>query len=200
MDPRKSSQAWLHFERIDDKPDSAKCKICGNVSKRGGGTKNLLDHLQRFHCVVLENGAIATRADGGPGFYEENSPKRKALDRHFLRMFAMDYQPFRVVEDDGFVQFVKALDPRYKLPCRQTISNKLLPGLYEEVKEAIKRNLAEAKHVALTIDAWTSISQDPYLAVTAHYVREDKLKAACLDCVVLPGRHSAENIKKKFLK
>ncbi|CAH1972164.1 unnamed protein product [Acanthoscelides obtectus] len=132
MDPRKSSQAWLHFERIDDKPDSAKRKICGNVYKRGGGTKNLLDHLQRFHRVVLENGAIATRADGGPGFYEENSPKRKALDRHFLRMFAMDYQPFRVVEDDGFVQFVKALDPRYKLPCRQTISNKLLPGLYEE--------------------------------------------------------------------
>ena len=123
MAPRKASEAWHHFTRLEDRPGSAKCNICGNIYKRGGGTKNLLDHLQRFHREVLQEGAIRLHDAGAPAFYEANHPKKKELDNFFIRMFAKDYQPFRIVDDNGFVQFVKALDPRYKLPCRRTVSN-----------------------------------------------------------------------------
>jgi len=53
------------------------------------------------------------------------------------------------------------------------------------------------KHVALTFDTWTSIRQEPFLAVTAHYVKDGQLKSACLDCSILPGSHTAENIANK---
>jgi len=45
-------------------------------------------------------------------------------------MIAQDLQPLSVVEDSGFREFIKALDPRYTLPSRSQIRNKLLPGEY----------------------------------------------------------------------
>lgn len=41
-------------------------------------------------------------------------------------MICKDFQPFSVVEDDGFKNFIKLLDPRYNLPSRTTLRDNLL--------------------------------------------------------------------------
>jgi hypothetical protein len=61
-------------------------------------------------------------------------------------------QPLSVVENEGFIELVKVLDPRYQLPSRSTITRSLLPKKYERLKDDVKLELAQVKHVALTTD------------------------------------------------
>lgn len=44
-------------------------------------------------------------------------------------MIILDYQPFSIIEDKGFKQFVKALNPSCDLPSRHTISKTLIPAI-----------------------------------------------------------------------
>lgn len=52
-----------------------------------------------------------------------------------------DFQSFKVVDDEGFKNFVKLLKPSYKIPDRYTILKVLIPALYQksvnETKELI---------------------------------------------------------------
>ncbi|KAF0692107.1 zinc finger BED domain-containing protein 4-like [Aphis craccivora] len=41
---------------------------------------------------------------------------KKKIDDALLKLFTKDYQPFRVVEDEGFKDFVRLLNPNYTLP------------------------------------------------------------------------------------
>jgi hypothetical protein len=45
-------------------------------------------------------------------------------------MIVTDFQPFSLVDDEGFVKFVNELDGRYVLPPRAMVSNSLLPKYY----------------------------------------------------------------------
>lgn len=56
--------------------------------------------------------------------------KKKHLDNALLNMIVTDFQPFKVVEDKGFKQFVNLLNPNYFLPTRQAISKTLIPLEY----------------------------------------------------------------------
>jgi hypothetical protein len=46
---------------------------------------------------------------------------KESIDNQLSLLFIMDFQPFRVVEDTGFQQFVSALNPAYALPSSHTI-------------------------------------------------------------------------------
>jgi len=46
-------------------------------------------------------------------------------------MLSKDFQPFSIVEDVGFKNFIKLLDPRYDLPSRRTLTDVLLNRQYE---------------------------------------------------------------------
>lgn len=60
------------------------------------------------------------------------------------------------------------LAPGYVLPSRKTVSNSLLPQLYESTVDTIKNKLKNVTAVCLTTDAWTSINNESYVAITAH--------------------------------
>jgi hypothetical protein len=47
---------------------------------------------------------------------------KKKIDGALLKLFTKDYQPFRVVEDEGYKEFVKLLNPNYILPNKHSIS------------------------------------------------------------------------------
>ena len=91
------------------------------MCKTGGGTSNLLDHIRRHHREVLNGADVPHQQEHV--FYSESSPRKNELDKMLIRLVAQDYQPFRIVDDLGFKAFLGKLDPRYKLPCRQSIAN-----------------------------------------------------------------------------
>ena len=49
--------------------------------------------------------------------------KQPQIDIALAKMTATDVQPFPVVEDRGFRNYSKSLNPMYTIPSRKTLSN-----------------------------------------------------------------------------
>jgi hypothetical protein len=50
-------------------------------------------------------------------------------------------------------------------------------------------------NIAITTNIWTSLSNDPYIAITAHFFRNENLCHVLLDFDLIPHPHDAEQIK-----
>lgn len=107
----------------------------------------------------------------------------------------MDLQPFSIVEDAAFRKFVRALNAAYELPNRKTISNSLIPALYEECKNRVMESMKDILKISLTTDCWTSINNDSFMAVTVHFIdRKFQMKSILLECAILYGGHTSDNL------
>ncbi|KAL2081038.1 hypothetical protein ACEWY4_022891 [Coilia grayii] len=125
--------------------------------------------------------------------------RKQELDEALVNIIVKDLQPFSIVEDSGFRDFVALLDPSYTLPSRRALKN-MVVHKYEEEKAKAAMQSVEA--VGLTSDMWTSINMEAYLAVTCHYVDDSaKLATVLLGVVPFPISHTADNISaaKKLL-
>uniref|UniRef100_UPI003AAE61F4 E3 SUMO-protein ligase ZBED1-like n=1 Tax=Centroberyx gerrardi TaxID=166262 RepID=UPI003AAE61F4 len=74
----------------------------------------------------------------------------------------------------------KALNPKYNPPSRESLTNRLIPAWYDVEKGNLISELKNVTKAAITADGWTSFSQDHYLTVTLHYVREGQIKEKVL--------------------
>lgn len=120
--------------------------------------------------------------------------RKEELDKALVNMLVKDSQPFSIVDDQGFREFVGKLDPTYTLPSRQALK-KMVDEKYNEEKTKAKAQLQNVEGVSLTSDMWTSINMDAYLAVTCHFVLDDAVLATVLLGVLpFPQDHTAENI------
>lgn len=75
---------------------------------------------------------------------------------------------------------IHSINPKYTPPTRDYLANQLIPIWYKIEKCNLISELADVHSVALTCDSWTSIAQDHYLTVTAHYLVEGKMKQKVL--------------------
>lgn len=125
--------------------------------------------------------------------------QQSKVDEALVKMIAMDFQPFSIVEDRGFRSYTQALDPTYVLPSRGTISKRMLPNLYEKVRAELKCKIKTAPAVCLTTDCWTSNTTTSYISVTCHYIDDDyKLQSNLLDCFVMTEQHTADNLAQEL--
>lgn len=123
--------------------------------------------------------------------------KRQAIDQQVIRMIVKEYYPFSIVEDKEFKKLINMLNPGYSLPSRKTLSVSLLPILYNKIYNEVKLDIeVNAHYVSLTTDAWTSLKNENYMAVTVHFIDMScQLKSYVLQCTKFPERHTSENIK-----
>ena len=127
--------------------------------------------------------------------------RQKRVDDLLARMVARDLQPYTVVEDIGFRDFVKELNPNYVLPSRKTLSTRIVPDLFNRTYEIVQNSVDKAESVCLTTDCWTSRTTDSYMSVTCHFVNEDfEMVSFLLDCFALEERHTDENLAKELLR
>jgi hypothetical protein len=64
--------------------------------------------------------------------YLNNNPRKKMLDRKLIKMICLDFQPLSIVDNEGFIEYSHAMEERYVLPSRKTVTETLLPNFYEE--------------------------------------------------------------------
>ncbi|KAG5892245.1 hypothetical protein JTB14_014615 [Gonioctena quinquepunctata] len=128
--------------------------------------------------------------------YAEESSKKVSLDRFYIRMLAIDLEPLRKGEHEGFKKFVNALDSKYVITSIYTVKNKLLLAEYQIIKDKFERELTSTSACSITTDMWTSSANEGILTVTCHYVGTENyiLRSAVLESVKLDGRHTADNI------
>lgn len=124
--------------------------------------------------------------------------QKNKVDEALITMIAKDFQPFSIVEDEGFREYTAALDPSYALPSRYTLSKKMLPSLYERVRGELKESIQNASAVCLTTDCWTSRTTTSYMSVTCHYIEDFNMKSSLLDCFILTERHTSEQLAFKL--
>lgn len=70
--------------------------------------------------------------------------RQNMIDEEFAKMIAQDFQPFFVVEDKGFKKYCRALNPSYVLPARKTLSQKIIPKVYDRQRESLQAEVSKA--------------------------------------------------------
>ncbi len=75
---------------------------------------------------------------------------------------------------------MKSLNPKYTPPTRSYLANTLIPAWYKTEKDNVVAELSEVRSISLTCDGWSSITQDHYLTITAHYTVKGELKQKVL--------------------
>ncbi|XP_054012802.1 E3 SUMO-protein ligase ZBED1-like [Hylaeus anthracinus] len=119
---------------------------------------------------------------------------RKNIDEKLLCLFIKDLEPFKIVEDIRFKEFVHALNPSYEFPNRKFISHSSIPARFEEAKHTCKEKLENSTKVSITTDTWTSLNTESFIAVTAHFINNFKLESILLICVQMTDSHTGQNI------
>ncbi|MCM0158343.1 hypothetical protein [Candidatus Nardonella dryophthoridicola] len=114
-------------------------------------------------------------------------------------MIVKEFQPYSIVEDKEFKIFVKMLCPGYNLPSRKTISDSLIPQTFNKIRASIKEKVKRAYALCITTDSWTSINNENFIAITAHWLDDTDgttltLCSHLLDCIVYSDRHTAVNL------
>lgn len=117
------------------------------------------------------------------------------MDKKLLLLFILDFQPFSMVEDNGFKAFVTALNPAYQLPSRHSISKTCIQALYEECLHKVKDIVKQGVKFCITTDCWTSRNTVSYIAVTVHFLNDNfDLYTILLECRSMDTSHTSENL------
>ncbi len=75
---------------------------------------------------------------------------------------------FSIVEELGFKQMIRSVS-NVEIPIRNTVKKDIIQ-LYVSFKIKLIEVLKDINcNIAITTDIWTSLSNDPYVAVTVHF-------------------------------
>ena len=107
-------------------------------------------------------------------------------------MVAIDLCPLRIVEGEGFLSLIKYLEPGSKVPSAMYLAS-LVHRKHKTGQEKLKEILGrEVLSVSFTTDIWTSIANDAYLTVSAHFISGNCVH---LFCVLLPSQKDTQELR-----
>ena len=106
--------------------------------------------------------------------WDINDARAQRVHKFVMEMIALDNQPFSLVEDLGFVRLLQLLEPRYSLPSRKYLVEKILPVVHDEVRLWAKSEIKGVTHFIFTTDAWSASAGGScsLLSLTAHWLTE----------------------------
>ena len=136
--------------------------------------------------------------------FQKDSVKAKAMTRAIGTMVAVDLRPYSIVENKGFRELLRILEPRYSMVSRKDLTKAVIPEIYSELKEKVKQSLHLSEScVNFTTDMWKCEGQNrEYMTVMAHWAVEDPekksfaIKNALLEVEEFSDSMHAYNIRK----
>ncbi|KAL4141993.1 hypothetical protein QTP88_004525 [Uroleucon formosanum] len=214
----KTSEVWNHFTECEYQ--RAKCGYCSVILNTSGVSLKMIDDPIMPGSESIQGPSrtdtvshIATgrlsgisrhRLDGQStisSYFSNTKPlninQQKRVDQQLIKIIVKGYYPFDIVEDLEFQNLLKMLNGGYKLPSRKTVSNSYLfiYLLYHQTYEKVQALMTNCFAVCLTTDGWTSIKNDSYIGVTAHFIDENaSLQSVCLGCDKFEERHTSQNV------
>lgn len=102
--------------------------------------------------------------------------------------------PVSLVEKEAFRRFFLDVDPKYRLPSRCHVTDKLIPQAKEKQVVNVNSQLEEARHVSLTVDIWTDRRMHSYIAITVHLFINWEAKSHLLHFKAFKGSHTGARI------
>jgi hypothetical protein len=132
------------------------CVVCGTEIKYYGSTGNAERHANKHSALKPgedRKGPMDAHRVAAPGFRDS-----------VVRWIVQTYQPLSAVEHESFKSMIYSASFKAQVPSREEVV-KSLDELEALARSGVEEAL-QAQDVALTSDAWTSASQDPYLSLT----------------------------------
>lgn len=84
---------------------------------------------------------------------------------------------------------MQAAQPQYNIPSRPYFSETVIPRIYERVHEKILYQISLMKNISFTTDMWTSVNNESYISLTAHFIDDNfSLKQALLNVKYFEGK------------
>ena len=192
--PNKAkSWVWEHFsiyhpKHHPEKKGTANCNICIAQVKHGDNTDKLIRHIRTEHKEIYKEFLSKKASTDLENNYITNWMKptnRNTVLNAFLKWTIMTYQPLNTCTDPYFREFCAALNNKAEIFGRGRITDEL-EKLSERVRVILKTKL-KGEDVAITTDHWTSIGNESYLAITAHWISSDwNLHCTTLCCTHHP--------------
>ena len=66
---------------------------------------------------------------------QKDSVKAQAIAHAIGMMVAVDLRPYSIVENEGFRELLKILEPQYSIISRRKLTNNVIPELFSDLKE-----------------------------------------------------------------
>jgi len=202
MSKRGRSDIWEHMTKTTSK--TVECKLCNKEFAYHGSTSTFSRHLQTAHPLVLNapKPSSSSTSSSTPSTSKTSQPtllfgarkfseaRQEKANELLTKFIISNMLPLSLVDDEAFQEFVRFLEPEYKVPCRQTFTARL-DSIKTERAKAVKADLASASSVALTTDIWTSVSNEPYISFTCSYITDDwQLVSRTLSNEAIEERHT----------
>ncbi|XP_065645229.1 E3 SUMO-protein ligase ZBED1-like [Hydra vulgaris] len=135
--------------------------------------------------------------------WKPQDPEQLRQDLEITKMIARTNLPFSFVETYGFREYAAFTTPKYTIKSATTYSRSKLPLLYKNVKREVNLvlddELVHAPQFGLSTDLWQSRNNDPYMAVTVHYINlEFQLKMFVIGAFPFSERYTGETIANKL--
>ena len=217
MKPR--SWCWRFFNRDRDN-NLASCNLCSyrTVYRVGDSTTLLIYHLSKSHEIhkfqqgdkkklyanvnYSESDSESNEDNDTPNTVSILSDKRiAAINRALMKFIICTCQPLSIAQNDYFRGLIAALNPNYKIPCKNIIRDDLIPEMVHTIQRGITLKIGKTK-CAITTDCWTSIAQYPYLGVTCHFIDPltFKLTSHIISFKFVPEAKTAEFLHKSLVE
>ncbi|KAL4142806.1 hypothetical protein QTP88_005205 [Uroleucon formosanum] len=114
-------------------------------------------------------------------------------NKSLIKMIVFDYQPLSIVENVGFLEYTKKLQPLYSVPSRKQLTTKLLPQEYDNIYSKLKSILKTISDLSNTTDMWTDCNKS-YITVTCHFIFDNHLYSPVLATREVFDSHTGLNI------
>ncbi|KAH0634432.1 hypothetical protein KY290_037845 [Solanum tuberosum] len=210
---KKRSRAWNHFGLFVDEEGNkkSKCKHCGQdyfADSVKNGTKAMLTHM--LTCTKMPKSVDKSQTQIGFQSVQGGNTsdvvvvswkfEQEQCRRALCRMVIVDELPFKFVEKEGFRNFMKVAQPRFKIPSRTTVTRDCFK-LFDEEKQKLKIFFGEARQrVCLTTDTWTSLQRINYMCITAHWIDNEWIMHKRIINFCPISSHKGEDMANEIMK
>ncbi|KAJ1693550.1 hypothetical protein LUZ63_010248 [Rhynchospora breviuscula] len=206
---RMTSKYWQYFIRGEPKEDDfyeAKCKFCGHIYDMGNGrgTGSLMHHFKKS-CQKVPK-AMRHKPNALQKMLQAGTTTAPALDvwefnqmkcrKGLARMVVAHDYPFNCVNHYFLKEFLRELQPLFKVPSRNTLRADCL-NIYAEEKDMLYDLFSKLDcKFSFTGDLWSNKGRDRgFMALTCHYIDESwKLHKRVIAFCPLPSPHTGKNI------
>lgn len=104
--------------------------------------------------------------------WEPDHPKTGAHDWYLAELTATGMEPFSMVDEPAFIEFIKFCVLRWLIPGKTYFARTAIPAFQVTIREHLPEPLtiSVGKVVHLKTDIWTSCQVNDYMSVTGHWI------------------------------
>ena len=192
------AREWQEFLSKEKDQDSAKAAA--------EGKKMEADETEHLGVPIFD---LRSQKKRKSFFFQQNLPdmvqlqetynikdeRAKSKHRGILTMMIVDLEPFRMVNNPGFLNYSKLLDPRFAVGS-DMFYRRLLQKVFDKGKLKVQQKFETDKptSVSIQLDGW-STHKHGYIGFMANYINKDWRRARmCLACRPFDDRHTGQNM------